>query len=115
MLALIMQLRLPPSLHYVLLPVPDHGRQEGHHVCLRQGIQFSVVLTEGRPDETGLTMARALDDMHVPVIAILDSAVAYALEAFRHGGGPTGPDALHSSFTWCHPRGHTTSHGCICA
>ena len=48
-----------------------------------QGIQFSVVLTEGRPDETGLTMARALDDMHVPVIAILDSAVAYALEAFR--------------------------------
>ena len=42
-----------------------------------------MVLTEGRPDETGLTMARALDDMHVPVIAILDSAVAYALEAFR--------------------------------
>ena len=49
-----------------------------------QGIQFSVVLTEGRPDETGLSMAKALDDMHVPVIAILDSAVAYALEALRY-------------------------------
>ena len=48
-----------------------------------QGIQFSVVITEGRPDETGLTMAQALDNMRVPTIAILDSAVAYALEAFR--------------------------------
>ena len=60
------------------------------HVLLRtspgvraQGIQFSVVITEGRPDETGLTMAQALDNMRVPTIAILDSAVAYALEAFR--------------------------------
>ena len=49
-----------------------------------QGIQFSVVVTEGRPDETGLTMARALDDMGVPVDIILDSAIAYALERFRH-------------------------------
>jgi translation initiation factor eIF-2B subunit alpha len=48
-----------------------------------QGIQFEVVITEGRPDETGLTMAQALSDMRVPVIAILDCAVAYALEAFR--------------------------------
>lgn len=48
-----------------------------------QGIQFSVVVTEGRPDETGLTMARALDDMGVPVDIILDSAIAYALERFR--------------------------------
>lgn len=48
-----------------------------------QGIQFSVVITEGRPDETGLTMAQALDNMRVPTIAILDCAVAYALEAFR--------------------------------
>lgn len=54
-----------------------------------QGIQFSVVLTEGRPDETGLSMAKALDDMHVPVIAILDSAVAYALEALRYGSLPS--------------------------
>ena len=48
-----------------------------------QGIHFSVVVTEGRPDETGLTMARALDDMGVPVDIILDSAIAYALERFR--------------------------------
>ena len=48
-----------------------------------QGTHFSVVVTEGRPDETGLTMARALDDMGVPVDIILDSAIAYALERFR--------------------------------
>ena len=42
-----------------------------------------MVVTEGRPDETGLTMARALDDMGVPVDIILDSAIAYALERFR--------------------------------
>ena len=53
-----------------------------------QGIQFSVVVTEGRPDETGLTMARALDDMGVPVDIILDSAIAYALERFRHVPAP---------------------------
>ena len=51
--------------------------------CVLQGIHFSVVVTEGRPDETGLTMARALDDMGVPVDIILDSAIAYALERFR--------------------------------
>ncbi|BDA47107.1 Translation initiation factor eIF-2B subunit alpha [Coccomyxa sp. Obi] len=51
--------------------------------AVAQGIQFSVVITEGRPDETGLTMAQALDNMRVPTIAILDCAVAFALEAFR--------------------------------
>jgi translation initiation factor eIF-2B subunit alpha len=48
-----------------------------------QGIQFSVVVTEGRPDATGLAMAKALDELKVPVVAILDCAVAYALEALR--------------------------------
>ena len=48
-----------------------------------QGIQFSVVVTEGRPDETGLAMARELDELRVPVIAILDSGVAFALERER--------------------------------
>ncbi len=48
-----------------------------------QGMQFSVVVTEGRPDETGLAMARALDELGVPVQAILDSAVAFALEVLR--------------------------------
>ena len=48
-----------------------------------QGIQFSVVVTEGRPDETGLAMARELHELGVPVIAILDSAVAFALERLR--------------------------------
>ena len=42
-----------------------------------------MVVTEGRPDETGLAMARELDELGVPALAILDSAVAFALEALR--------------------------------
>ena len=42
-----------------------------------------MVVTEGRPDETGLAMARELHELGVPVIAILDSAVAFALERLR--------------------------------
>jgi len=49
--------------------------------AVAQGAQFSVVITEGRPDETGLQMARALTDLNIPVIAILDSGVAYAMDA----------------------------------
>ena len=45
-----------------------------------QGKQFSVIVTEGRPDETGLTMARVLEEMRVPTTVILDCAVAYAME-----------------------------------
>lgn len=48
-----------------------------------QGKVFSVILTEGRPDETGRIMARALSELKVPIKAILDSAVAFALEAFK--------------------------------
>ena len=39
-----------------------------------------MIVTEGRPDETGLTMARILDDMKVPVSVVLDSGVGYAME-----------------------------------
>ena len=48
-----------------------------------QGVQFSVVVTEGRPDGTGLTMANALSKMKVPCTIVLDSAVAFALEALK--------------------------------
>ena len=48
-----------------------------------QGKAFSVILTEGRPDETGRVMARALAELKVPIKVILDSAVAFALEAFK--------------------------------
>lgn len=48
--------------------------------CTRQDINFSVVVTEGRPDGTGQTMARALDALGLPVTLVLDSGVAYALE-----------------------------------
>jgi hypothetical protein len=46
----------------------------------QQGVRFSVIVTEGRPDETGLSMARALDEQHVPVTLVLDSGAAYILE-----------------------------------
>jgi translation initiation factor eIF-2B subunit alpha len=39
-----------------------------------------VIVTEGRPDEAGLTMARALDEMRIPVTVALDSAVGYTME-----------------------------------
>ena len=44
------------------------------------GRQFSVIVTEGRPDETGLTMARALEDLKIPVTVVLDSGVGYVME-----------------------------------
>ena len=40
----------------------------------------SVVVTEGRPDGTGLRMARALDELGIPTTMVLDSGVAYTLE-----------------------------------
>lgn len=45
-----------------------------------QGQQFSVIVTEGRPDETGFTMARVLDELKIPVTVVLDSGVGYAME-----------------------------------
>lgn len=45
-----------------------------------QGKQFSVIVTEGRPDETGLVMARLLEDLKVPVTVVLDSGVGYVME-----------------------------------
>lgn len=47
------------------------------------GVQFSVVVTEGRPDSTGLAMANALSKMKVPCTVVLDSGVAFALEALK--------------------------------
>ncbi|KAI8463744.1 MAG: eukaryotic initiation factor [Monoraphidium minutum] len=48
--------------------------------AVSQGLNFSVVVTEGRPDGTGQSMARALAELGVPVTLVLDSGVAYALE-----------------------------------
>lgn len=45
-----------------------------------QQVRFSMIVTEGRPDETGLSMARALDELHIPVTLVLDSGAAYCLE-----------------------------------
>lgn len=47
---------------------------------LPQGTQFSVIVTEGRPDETGLKTARALRELHIPVSVVLDSGVGYAMD-----------------------------------
>lgn len=49
-------------------------------VSLVQGRHFSVIVTEGRPDETGLSMARALDELRIPVTVVLDCGVGYAME-----------------------------------
>jgi translation initiation factor eIF-2B subunit alpha len=44
------------------------------------GRNFSVILTEGRPDDTGPTMARVLDELRIPVTVVLDSGVGYVME-----------------------------------
>lgn len=44
------------------------------------GKQFRVIVTEGRPDETGLTMARVLEELRLPVTVVLDSGVGYIME-----------------------------------
>ncbi len=50
-----------------------------------QGLQFSVIVTEGRPDSTGIKMAQKLDAEHIPVTLVLDSCVAYIMD--RWGAG----------------------------
>ena len=52
-----------------------------------QGTQFSVIVTEGRPDATGVRMAKALDEMGIPSTLILDSGVAYSMERCAGGRG----------------------------
>ena len=52
-----------------------------------QGTQFSVILTEGRPDETGITTARAISDLLVPTSVILDSGVGYCMDRWERMGG----------------------------
>ena len=60
-----------------------HGHSRVVLALLRRaasrGHQFSVVVTEGRPDEAGLKMARALSESGIPVTVIIDSAVAWSL------------------------------------
>ncbi|KAI8112899.1 hypothetical protein M9434_004219 [Picochlorum sp. BPE23] len=61
-----------------------HGHSRVVLAILRRaaasGQQFSVVVTEGRPDETGFTMAKVLADLNIPTTVVLDSAVGYAME-----------------------------------
>mmetsp|Transcript_22540 Transcript_22540/g.62533 ORF Transcript_22540/g.62533 Transcript_22540/m.62533 type:complete len:370 (+) Transcript_22540:152-1261(+) len=45
-----------------------------------QGSNFSVIVTEGRPDGTGITMARLLEKVGVPVTIVLDSAAGYVMD-----------------------------------
>lgn len=48
-----------------------------------QGVTFSVVLTEGRPDGTGRSMAKSLEKLQIPTVVILDCAVGWAIEALK--------------------------------
>lgn len=45
-----------------------------------RGSRFSIIVTEGRPDNTGLNMARALDGVGIPTTLVLDSGAAYCLD-----------------------------------
>ncbi|MCO5554880.1 hypothetical protein L7F22_008417 [Adiantum nelumboides] len=42
---------------------------------------FSVICTEGRPDSTGVEMAKEMVTIGVPVTLIIDSAVAYTMQS----------------------------------
>ena len=57
------------------------------------------MLTEGRPDSTGRSMAREVEKLHVPIVVILDSAIAYALEALK-SAAPHPED--HAAFILLH-------------
>ncbi|PNH01379.1 Translation initiation factor eIF-2B subunit alpha, partial [Tetrabaena socialis] len=57
-----------------------------------QGLQFSVVVTEGRPDGTGIAMAKKLDADSIPVTLVLDSGVGYIMD--RVDMVLTGADAV---------------------
>jgi translation initiation factor eIF-2B subunit alpha len=61
-----------------------HGHSRVALAVLRRaaaaGRAFSVLVTEGRPDQTGLTMARALVEAGVPVTLVLDAGVGAAME-----------------------------------
>lgn len=59
------------------------------HVCVRsgmlelaarQGIQFSVVLTEGRSEGNAVRVSKALMRAGIPVTLVLDSAVAFVMD-----------------------------------
>jgi translation initiation factor eIF-2B subunit alpha len=45
-----------------------------------QGSNFNVIVTEGRPDGTGIKMARSLDEVGVSTTLVLDSGVAHVME-----------------------------------
>lgn len=82
-----------------------------------QGLQFSVIVTEGRPDSTGIKMAQKLDAEHIPVTLVLDSCVAYIMDRWEAYGtrctvpgyGRHGQDCV-SMYGWLAWIG-----GCACA
>jgi len=61
-----------------------HGRSRVVLALLRaaaaSGTQFTAFVTEGRPDDSGVAMARALDSYGIPVTMVLDSAVAHVMD-----------------------------------
>ena len=81
--------------------VLTHGHSRVVLALLRRaaarGFHFSVVVTEGRPDGTGLTMARALVDLGVPVVAILDAGAAHALASKKVDLALVGAEAVVES------------------
>eukprot|EP01024_Parvocaulis_polyphysoides_P015965 TRINITY_DN1706_c0_g2_i1.p1 TRINITY_DN1706_c0_g2~~TRINITY_DN1706_c0_g2_i1.p1 ORF type:complete len:350 (-),score=55.92 TRINITY_DN1706_c0_g2_i1:316-1341(-) len=48
--------------------------------AVNQGKSFKVIVTEGRPDGTGIEMARHLKEIGLQVTMVLDTAIAYIME-----------------------------------
>lgn len=76
--------RLAQKLIYDGCTILVHGYSRVVVMLLKRaaatGMHFNVYCTEGRPDSTGITAARVLKDLSIPVTVILDSAAAFILE-----------------------------------
>lgn len=63
-----------------------HGFSRVAIAVLRRAIAcqrtFHVIVTEGRPDGTGSSMARILNELGIPTTVVLDSGVGYVMERY---------------------------------
>ena len=48
--------------------------------AVADGTHFSVIVTEGRPTESGIKMAKALLVAGIPTTVIMDAGVAHCME-----------------------------------
>ena len=91
------------------------------HRARRHGVHFRVLVTEGRPHEAAVQVAKELVPAGIDTTIILDSAAAYHMDQCaapaslahiqRHIGGPRLAEALQHARACaalqllCHPAG----------